>query len=286
MFTIIGIVIVVLAVIGGFAVEGGPLQVLVQPAEFFIIFGSVLGAFFIGSSRAMFMQVLRSIGPAFSMHYTSKENYLELLGLLNVLFGKMRREGVASIERDVERPEDSLIFSNHAHVARDQAVVLFICDTLRVFITTGDQSEIEKLMKLDMDTMREQAESTSGMISKMAESLPGLGIVAAVLGVILTMGQISQPPEILGRSIGAALVGTFLGVLFCYGFIGPVAIKLENLAQERHLYFNVIRAAISAAISGSSPIMALEYGRRAIPEDVRPTFYEMEAWLKGINTRL
>ncbi|GAB6124857.1 flagellar motor stator protein MotA [Humidesulfovibrio idahonensis] len=281
MFTIIGFIIVIGAIIGGFAVENGPLQVLFQPAEFFIIFGSVLGAFFIGSSRTMFVRVFKSVGLIFSMRHNSRQSYLELLGLLNILFGKMRREGMASIERDVEHPDESNVFSNYPLVTKDRAVVLFICDTLRVFLTTGDQGEIEKLMKLDMEAMRDQAEGTSSMISKMAESLPGLGIVAAVLGVILTMGQISQPPEILGRSIGAALVGTFLGVLSCYGFIGPMAIKLENLAQERDMYFNVIRAAISAAVSGSSPIMAAEYGRRAIPEDVRPTFFEMEEWLKS-----
>ncbi len=281
MFTLIGIVVVLAAVIGGFAVEKGPLQVLFQPAEFMIIFGAVLGAFFIGSSRAMFMQVLGSIRLILSMRYYSRQNYSELLNLLNVLFVKMRKEGVASIERDVEHPQDSLLFSHYPLVVKDPAVVLFICDTLRVFITTGDQSEIEKLMKLDMETMMDQAEGTSTMISKMAESLPGLGIVAAVLGVILTMGQISQPPEVLGHSIGAALVGTFLGVLFCYGFFGPMAIKLENLAQERNAYFNVIKAAITAAVAGSSPVMAVEYGRRAIPEDVRPTFFEMEESLKG-----
>lgn len=281
MFTIIGITVVFLAVIGGFAVENGPLKVLYQPSEFFIIFGSVLGAFFIGSSRAMFGQVLGSLRLVFSMRYNDKRSYLELLGLMHILFTKMRKEGVASIERDVERPEDSRIFARFPNATKDPAVALFICDTLRVYLTTGDQGELEKLMKLDMEAMLEQASATSGMVSKMAESLPGLGIVAAVLGVILTMGQISQPPEVLGRSIGAALVGTFLGVLCCYGFVGPMAMKLDNLAQERNLYFNVIKAAISAAVSGANPVMAAEYGRRAIPADVRPTFFEMEEWLKG-----
>ncbi|MBI5518734.1 MAG: flagellar motor stator protein MotA [Desulfovibrio sp.] len=281
MFTLIGIIIVLAAVIGGFVVENGPIRVLFQPAEFMIIFGAVLGAFCIGSSRSMFGQVLRSIRLIVSMRYYSRANYLELLHLLSILFIKMRKEGVASIERDVEHPQESILFSHYPLVTKDPAVVLFICDTLRVFITTGDQGELEKLMKLDMDAMLDQAEATSTMISKMAESMPGLGIVAAVLGVILTMGQISQPPEVLGRSIGAALVGTFLGVLFCYGFVGPMAIKLENLAQERNAYFNVIKAAISAAVSGTSPVMAVEYGRRAIPEDVRPTFFEMEESLRG-----
>lgn len=280
MLTILGILVVFLAVIGGFSIEHGPLQVLYQPAEFMIIFGSVLGAFFIGSSRAMFAQVFQSIRLVFSMSYNSKKSYLELLGLLNILFVKMRREGVASIERDVEHPNASRIFTSHPEATKDPAVVLFICDTMRVYLTTGDPRELDKLMKLDMDAMLEQANATSAMISKMAESLPGLGIVAAVLGVILTMGQISQPPEVLGRSIGAALVGTFLGVLFCYGLVGPMAMKLDNLAQERNTFFNVIKAAIAAAASGSNPVMAAEYGRRAIPSDVRPTFFEMEDWLK------
>ncbi len=281
MFVIIGAIIVFGAILAGFTVENGPIQVLFQPAEALIIFGALLGAFFIGSSRTMFTRVLRSVGQIFSMRHYSKRNYLELLGLMNILFVKMRRDGMAAIEHDVEHPGESPVFTRYPLIVKDPAVVLFICDTLRVFLTTGDQSEIEKLMKLDMDAMREQAEATSDELSRLAESLPGLGIVAAVLGVILTMGQISAPPEVLGHSIGAALVGTFLGVLSCYGFIGPMSMKLDNLTQERDMYFNVIRAAITAAVSGSSPIMAAEYGRRAIPEDTRPTFFEMEDWLKS-----
>jgi chemotaxis protein MotA len=281
MLAILGILIVFTAVIGGFALESGPVRVLYQPAEFSIIFGALLGAFCIGSSRAMLRQVLHSMRAVFSMRHYSRESYMELLGLLSQLFTKMRREGVASIEHDVEHPDMSRVFGNCPSVSRDEDVVRFICDTLRVYLTTGDQVEVERLMKLDMEAMLDQSLGTSDMLSKMAESLPGLGIVAAVLGVILTMAQISAPPEVLGHSIGAALVGTFLGVLFCYGVVGPMSIKLENLAQERNMYFNVIKAAVTAAVSGSNPVMAVENGRRAIPLDVRPTFFEMEQRLRG-----
>jgi chemotaxis protein MotA len=276
MLAILGILIVFGAVIGGFMLENGPVQVLYQPAEFSIIFGSLLGAFCIGSSRAMLGQVLRSVRLVLSMRHYDKATYLELLSLLSVLFTKIRREGVSSVEIDIEHPDRSLLFDTHPRLSADTEVVRFICDTMRVFMTTGDQLEVERLMKNDMEVMLDQAQGTAEMLSRMAESLPGLGIVAAVLGVILTMGQISAPPEILGHSIGAALVGTFLGVLFCYGVVGPMSIKLENLAQERNAYFNVIKAAITAAVSGSNPIMAAENGRRAIPLDVRPTFDEME----------
>ncbi len=186
-----------------------------------------------------------------------------------------------SVEPDIERPESSAIFSPARRLTRDKAALAFICDTFRVYLVTGDAQEIELLMDLDMQAMHQQAASPGHNLGKVAESLPGLGIVAAVLGVVLTMGKISQPPEVLGHSIGAALVGTFLGVLLCYGFVGPLATNLENQALERQAFFAVIRAVIAGAARGATPLIAVEYGRRAVPEAMRPTFEDLESLLRG-----
>ncbi|HWQ10508.1 MAG TPA: MotA/TolQ/ExbB proton channel family protein, partial [Holophaga sp.] len=195
--------------------------------------------------------------------------------------GKARREGLMSIEADIERPESSPAFTMARRLARDKTAVAFICDTLRVFLVTGDAPEIEQLMDLDMQAIQLQAASPGHNLGKVAESLPGLGIVAAVLGVVLTMGKISQPPEVLGHSIGAALIGTFLGVLLCYGFVGPLATNLENQAMERQTFFGVIRAVIAGAARGATPLIAVEYGRRAVPEALRPSFTDLESLLRG-----
>ena len=186
-----------------------------------------------------------------------------------------------SIEGDIEHPETSPIFSKAVLLSKDKAALAFICDTMRVYLVSGDAQELEQLMDLDMAAIHQQASSPAHNLGNTAESLPGLGIVAAVLGVVLTMGKISQPPEVLGHSIGAALVGTFLGVLLCYGFVGPLAGNLENQAMERQTYFSVIRAVIAGAARGATPLIAVEYGRRAIPEALRPDFADLESQLKG-----
>lgn len=186
-----------------------------------------------------------------------------------------------SIEQDIEKPEGSSIFNKYPSIAKDKHTVHFIGDTLRVYLTTGDPNEIDSLMEVDMKSMHEEESIAPHSIGRMAESMPGMGIVAAVLGVVLTMGKISEPPEVLGHHIGAALVGTFIGILFCYGVFGPMGAKIEQTNHEHHMYFAVIKEAVAAAIRGSTPIIAVEYGRRAIPHTFRPTFAEMEEKLKS-----
>ena len=166
-------------------------------------------------------------------------------------------------------------------MAKDKAACFFIGDTLRVYLTTGNAGELDKLMGVDMSSMHDEEILPAHSIGHMAESMPGMGIVAAVLGVVIAMSHIDAPPAELGHHVGAALIGTFLGILLCYGFIGPIGAKLETLAHERHLFFRAIREALAAAVRGSSPIVALEYGRRAIPLAFRPSFLEMEQKLKG-----
>ncbi len=251
-----------------------------QPAELLIIFGAGFGAFIASNSGF----TLKMAGKGFAHSFKngpSKKQYLEMLALLYGLFAKMQREGIISIEKDIEQPESSALFQRYPLMAKDKAACLFIGDTLRVYLTTGNAGELDKLMAVDMATMHEEEMLPATSVTHFAESLPGMGIVAAVLGVVVTMGMISEPPEVLGHHIGAALVGTFLGILLCYGIVGPFGAKMETLAEERSLYFRAIREAVAAAVRGSSPIIALEYGRRAIPLAYRPSFLEMEQTLKG-----
>lgn len=281
MFIIIGLVVVFGSIIGGYLIANGNLAVLVQPAEMIIILGAAMGAFLASQTKYTLGLVIKNIKHIFGDPGMNKARYLETLALLNSLFSKMHREGVISIEQDIEKPESSAIFTKYPSISKDKHIVHFIGDTLRVYLTTGDPSDIESLMKIDMESMHEEEMVAPGAVNRMAESLPGMGIVAAVLGVVLTMGMINEPPEILGHHIGAALVGTFVGILFCYGIFGPMAAKLENHAHEMHAYYNVIKEGVAAAIRGSTPIIAVEYGRRAIPHAFRPTFVEMEEKLKG-----
>ncbi len=280
MFIFIGLIVVVASIIGGYSMVNGPLGMLWQPAELVIIFGSAFGAFIM--SNTSFSLKLCAKGMAHSLkNGPSKNQYLEMLALLYGLFAKMQREGIISIEKDIEQPDSSALFQRFPLMAKDTAACFFVGDTLRIYLTTGNAGELDKLMGVDMNTMHHVEMTPSHNITHMAESMPAMGIVAAVLGVILTMAHLDAPPSELGHHIGAALAGTFLGVLLCYGIIGPFGAKLENIANERHMFFQSIREAVGAAVRGSSPIVALEYGRRAIPLEFRPTFLEMEQKLKG-----
>jgi chemotaxis protein MotA len=281
MYIIIGLVIVVLSVVVGYVMEGGQFAVLAQPAEYIIILGCALGAFFGSQTKYTWKLITGSIKHVFGDPGSSKAKYLETLALMYALFAKMHREGVISIEGDVERPESSAIFSKYPSISAKLRTVNFIGDTLRVYLTTGDPADIDSLMNIDIATMHEEELLPAHNVSHMADSLPGMGIVAAVLGVVLTMGMINEPPEVLGHHIGAALVGTFIGIICCYGIFGPMGAKLENFAHEEHFYYNAIKEAVAAAIRGCTPLIAVEYGRRAIPYPFRPTFLEMEEKLKS-----
>ncbi len=281
MYLLIGLLIVAGSVFTGYTLSHGEWGVLVQPAEFIIILGAALGAALGGQTKYTFSLILKSLKHLFADPGSSKARYLETLALLYALFSKMHREGVISIEGDVEKPESSAIFSKYPTISKDTHLVHFIGDTLRVYLTTGDPADIDSLMNVDMETMREEGMLPAHQVSHMAESLPGLGIVACVLGVILAMGKITEPPDVLGHYIGAALVGTFFGVLCCYGLFGPMGAKLENYVSEEHFYFNAVKEAVAAAIRGSTPLIAVEYGRRAIPLPFRPSFPEMEEKLRS-----
>ena len=281
MFAIVGIVIVLGAVVGGYLMEHGNLGVLFQPAELVIIGGASVGALVISSPKKVLLLITQSIKSIFESAEVGKETYLELMVLLNRLFRKIRKEGLLAIEADVDNPKQSPIFSSHPSIASDQQALDFICDNLRVIISTSLPShEFETLLDTDIEVRSHEKSIPVTSITRVADALPGLGIVAAVLGVVLTMGKMNEPPEVLGHSIGAALVGTFLGVLACYGFVGPMAANLEHKAKEKEIYFSVIKAALLACAAGAAPQTALESARRAIPNEDRPTFVELEEAMK------
>ncbi|MFZ5425571.1 MAG: flagellar motor stator protein MotA [Thermodesulfobacteriota bacterium] len=281
MIAVLGILVVALCVAGGYWIAGGKFGVLFQPAEILVIGGAAFGSLLIASTRTTLSLVFHNLRLVFSGKHYGREDYAEVLSLLARLLIKIRREGLASVEQDIEHPESSVIFSSHRRVRQDAQATSFICDTFRVYLVTGEPGEIEGIMHADMESMHALSNLPAYNISKVAESLPGLGIVAAVLGVVLTMQKITAPPDELGHSIGAALVGTFLGVLLCYGFIGPMGTKLENRSQEREAFFGVIRATIAATAHGATPMIALEFGRRSVPDIYRPTFEELERIIKG-----
>ena len=281
MFTIIGIIVVIGAVLGGFMMEHGNPAILFVPAEAVIIFGAAMGSFLVASPAKVVRLVIGHISAVFSGKAHTKEHFLELLSLLNVLFMKIRKDGLISIEGEIENPTESAIFSNYKNLLANKTALDFICDNLKVIISSNmPPHEMDSLMEVDMEAHHHETMIPAHSVSKVADSLPGFGIVAAVLGVVLTMGKIDQPPEVLGHSIGAALVGTFFGILLCYGFVGPMAANLEHQAKEDESFFNVIKVAIVAFVGGSAPQLAVEFGRRAIPGKERPSFNELEQYLR------
>jgi chemotaxis protein MotA len=277
MLIIIGSCIVAIAVVGGYLLEHGKLSVLFQPVELLIIGGAAIGGFIIANPPTVIKLVLAAMGKMLRVKPFSKEDYIDILSLLNGMFYKIRQQGLVSIESDVDQPGESNLFKIYPKVTSNHRAINLITDTLRtVMSTTIAQHELEALIDTELEAHENELLVPSKCVNMVADSLPGLGIVAAVLGVVLTMAKITEPPEILGNSIGAALVGTFLGVLLCYGFVGPMGRNLEHLAMDELEYLNVIKISLLAFIGGAAPKVAVEFGRRVIPAHVKPSFIEME----------
>lgn len=281
MFVIIGGLIVIGCVIGGYVMAKGHLGILFQPSEFIIIGGAALGSFVLASPLRILKQVAGSIGTVFKGKVHGKDFYLQLLTLLYDIFAKMRKEGLLSIEKDLEAPESSPIFQKYPDVIHNHHLTDFIADNLKIIVSIPVQPhEIDNLMELDIDSTHADEHAAAHSINTVAESFPGLGIVAAVLGVVITMGSINEPPEVLGHHIGAALIGTFIGILICYGFLGPFATNLGHLIRLEGIAFNAVKSALVAYMQTTSPQMAVEFGRRAIPAVDRPSFSELEKAVK------
>jgi chemotaxis protein MotA len=282
MFAIIGIVVVIGAVLGGYLFEGGILGVLIQPSELIIIGGAALGTLLIANPLATIKKLVGGILGVLKGSPYTKDGYLEALKMMNALFMSARKNGATKLEGDIEDPHKSDVFSKFPKFLHNHHAVDFFCDTLRMSISGGvEPFALDQMMELDMEVHHHEAQAPIGALTTVADSLPGLGIVAAVLGIVITMGSLSGPPEEIGEKVGAALVGTFLGILLCYGFLSPIAANMSKICDAEGQYYNVLRVGVIAYIKGQAPILSVEFARRAIPHDVRPSFKEMEAACRG-----
>jgi chemotaxis protein MotA len=281
MFAIIGIVVVFGCVIAGYLMEKGNLKVLVQPAELVVILGAAIGTLLIANPLHIIKGVIGGLTGVLKGSPYNKQRYLNTLKMMYDLLNKARKDGLMALEADVEEPSKSAIFSSRPEFVKDHHVCDFVCDSLRMAITGVDAFELDQLLDLDMEVHHHSAAQPIGALSTMADALPGLGIVAAVLGVVITMGAIGGPPEEIGHKVAAALVGTFLGILMCYGIFGPIAGSMAKISEDEHAFYYVLRVMMVSFLKGSAPIMAVEVARRAVPGHVRPSFKELEAACRG-----
>jgi len=282
MFVIIGLVVVIGAIVGGYLMEKGNIRVLLQPAELLIIGGAAMGTVLIANPLHILKKIVGGFVGVFGGSKYGKAQYQETLKMLYQLFSRARKEGLMALEADSDNPEQSPVFSQYPKFLKDHHVLNFVCDTVRMAAAGGiEPFDVDQMMELDMEVHHHDQSVPVGALSTMADSLPGLGIVAAVLGVVITMGALGGPPEEIGHKVAAALVGTFLGILLCYGFVGPIAANMAKNTEDEHAFYHVLRVVIVSFIKGSPPSIAVEIGRRAIPGHVRPSFQEMEKYLKG-----
>jgi chemotaxis protein MotA len=282
MFAIIGIVIVFGAVVGGFLMEKGHIAVLIQPAELLILGGAAIGTLLIANP----IEILKGIGAGLAGVMKgspfTQARYLSTLKMMYQFLNKVRKEGLLSVEMDVEKPSESTIFKNYPEFLHDHHACAFVCDTLRMAITGGvDPFDMDQMMELDIEVHHHEATQPIASLTTVADALPGLGIVAAVLGVVITMGALGGPPEEIGEHVAAALVGTFLGILACYGVVGPLSSNMSKTVDAHNEYLNVLRVLLLSFLKGSAPMIAIEMARRAIPAHLRPTFDQMEKNCKG-----
>ncbi|KRA46169.1 flagellar motor stator protein MotA [Devosia sp. Root635] len=274
---LIGIVIVIGAVIGGYLGVGGHMYVLWQPFEFVIILGAAIGAYVIGNTGPVLKQTLGVFATLFKGPKYNKAAYVELLGMQFSLYKLVQSKGILALEQHIENPAESTLFARFPTFANNHHAVEFVCDYLRM-VTLGSNNvhEMEALMDEELETHHQENERVVNAMQALADGTPALGIVAAVLGVIHTMGAISEPPEVLGHMIGGALVGTFFGVFVAYGFFGPFAQSLRNIYEAEDKYFLSLKVGLLAHISGQVPVMAIEFARKALMSEDRPSFAEID----------
>ncbi|GAB4328284.1 MAG: flagellar motor stator protein MotA [Candidatus Zixiibacteriota bacterium] len=272
-----GLAVVASAVVGGYIMAGGHLLVLVQPAEFIIIGGAAVGAMIIGSGPTVLKNLLHQL-KHISKSGPTKQDFLDLLVMLYELLNLARRDGVIALEEHIEHPEKSPIIQKYPSFAKNKRAVTFMADTMRLTMSGSGilSHDLDALMDVDLETQHEEETKPSGILSVMGDSLPGLGIVAAVLGIVITMGAIDGPASEIGHKVGAALVGTFLGVLLSYGFVQPLARNLEHKAFEEQRYLVALKQVLLAHHKGAVASIAVEFARRSIYTDVRPGFTELE----------
>ncbi|HYD28051.1 flagellar motor stator protein MotA [Brevundimonas sp.] len=284
MFQIIGIVLLFGLVFGSYIISGGKFEVILHalPHEMMAIGGAGLAAFLISNSTTTMKATLGGLARAFAGPKWKKQDYKDLLSLLFQLTKTMKSKGVIALESHIEKPAESTIFQKYPKVLKDHFATDFICDTLRMMtMNLEDPHQIEDAMEKQLEKHHHEALNAPHALTALADALPALGIVAAVLGVIKTMGSITEPPEILGGMIGGALVGTFLGVFLAYGLVGPIASRLKAIVDEESAFYKIIQSVLVAHLHGNAAQISVEIGRGDIPSSAQPSFLEMEESLQG-----
>lgn len=282
MLIIVGYIVILFCVFGGFAIGGGHLAAVFQPIELLIIGGAAVGSFLVGNSMTVIKAVLKALPGVFRGQKSAKTVSVDLLSLLYTLLNKARQQGLMSLESDIDEPEKSTLFMNYPTIMAQHHVIEFICDYLRLIITSNMQPfQLEALMDMEIDSHHEEEMIPASAITKLADAMPAFGIVAAVLGVVHTMESISLPPAELGVLIAHALVGTFLGILIGYGFIGPIATAMEQRANQTQLLLQCIKVTILASLHNNPPIISVEFGRKVLFSAQRPSFNQLNDEIKN-----
>jgi chemotaxis protein MotA len=282
MFVIIGFVVVFGSFIGGFMIAGGNPVLLIQISEFITILGVAFGSLLIMTPFPNVIKIIKSVLKLFSAKHSSKEGNMKLLKALYELFLVAQREGLLAIEKHIEDPASSEVFKHDEHLLKNPIALTFLTDTLKVMLSGGvPPHEIEALMDTEIETFEAETKPLGHTLQTFGDSFPGIGIVAAVLGIIITMSSINEGAEVVGHHVAAALVGTFLGVLIAYGFVGPLAANMSHMYEDEARYLGTIKAAVVAYAKGNPPIVAVEIARRTLYSDARPTFSELESYLRG-----
>jgi chemotaxis protein MotA len=282
MFVIIGAVVVLGSVIGGFLLEGGPFLVLMQFVEFLIIGGAALGALLISAPQSLLKAIIGKIIGTLKGSAISRQTYLDLLKLMFDVFQVSRKDGLIALETHIENPDQSAIFTQYPQFLNNHHLLHFMCDTFRLVVLGGVPAhDLEALMDGDIETHHHEGTKPGMILQKIGDSMPGLGIVAAVLGIVITMQAIDGPPAEIGHKVAVALVGTFLGIFLSYGFIQPLATNIDLANDEDSKVYEVIKAGMVSFAKGFNPIVSVEFARRTIPNEYRPAFQEMEDHVKG-----
>jgi chemotaxis protein MotA len=282
-FLIVGFVIVIASVAGGYFMEGGNFQVLLQPAELVIIGGAAIGSMLIGTPPSILKRLVGQLKGLLGSG-SNKADYMDLLAMLYQLFKAAQQSGVMALESHFEKPETSSIMSRYPKFLAKHHAVDFLADSVKVIIVGGiGPHDFENLMDLDLEVRHHEELQPAAALNKVADAMPGLGIVAAVLGVVITMGVIDGPPAEIGHKVGAALVGTFLGILLSYGFMQPMATSMELRVNAEGAYAQCIKSGLLAMYKGFSPMVSVEFARRVLPDEMRPTFDETEQLCKGVR---
>ncbi|MDA3859916.1 MAG: flagellar motor stator protein MotA [Melioribacteraceae bacterium] len=278
----VGILVVLGAVVSGFILSGGDIHLLIQPYEVLVIVGVAIGSVLISTPLPMMKKLVSGVMGAIKGFHNSKQDYLELLKSFNELFLVAQRDGLLSIEAHIEHPKESTILSQNKKFVEDDFMTEFFCDSMKVMLTGSvPPHDLEELMDSEIETYEIESEPIAGTIATVGDAFPALGIVAAVLGIIITMGSINEGPAVVGHHVAAALVGTFLGVLLAYGIVGPISVKMHHDIEDKKRHLVTIKTAVLAYAKGNPPMIALEIARRTIFSDNRPSFGELENFLRG-----